>query len=279
LSERFSTFEEFKKWAFKEEFSVPLEDRFKVYAYQMEIHEGDCYNNLQKVKNILNKIDSNSLLLLPELFSSGFPKDRNTLILCSEETEKFIENVIIPISKRKRLTVVGTYPRHDYLEAKFFNTAFIVDNGVRTNYRDKYYLFKLTEEDKLFERGNKDFSVKGTTKGKIGVMICYELRFPDIANAFFKNKIDILLIPAEWGKKRKEHLKCLSKARAIEQRAFCVVANASGLVGDVEMAGASAIYSPWGEELAYIDEGEGLISAEIDLKEVKKIERYFKGRN
>jgi len=279
LRKKFLSFDEFKDWAFREDTSIYLENKFKAYAFQMEIIEGDYIYNLQKVRKILDKVENNSLLLLPELFSCGFPKNREVLGVCSSETEKFIHDVIVPISAKKHLTIVGTYPIYEFETGNFYNAAFIIDNGRKILSRKKYYLFKLTEEDKLFARGEKNFSVQDTSKGKIGIMICYELRFPDIANAFFKNKIDILLVPAEWGLKRKDHLKCLSRARAIEQRAFCIVANATGVVGEVEMAGASAIYSPWGKELAYIDQEEGLISAEIDLKEVKKVERYFKGRD
>jgi len=275
----FSSFDEFRDWAFnKNDISNYLTSSiFKAYAIQYNIEIGNVENNIQKVKHYLNYVENNSLVLLPELFSSGFVEGKDIMEIVSERTIEFIKNYLVFISKKKNLTVVGTLI---YIEENnIFNRAFIVDNGKLIFNRDKYYLFKLTKEDKIYSRGKKEFKPIVTSKGKLGIMICYELRFPDIANEFFKEKIDLLLIPAEWGKKRKEHLKCLSKARAIEQRAYTVTANATGLVGDIEMAGSSGIYSPWGDRLSYIDKDEGIISATIDLKEVEKVERYFRGRD
>lgn len=279
MSNSFDNFEEFKDWVYKnsEDVGIKPQQEFKGYAIQYNIELGNVEKNLEKVKNYLKLVDKKSLVLLPELFSSGFIEDRDKLIEAGKKTLEFIKEYLQPLSKENSLTIVGTFV---YSEDKnIFNRAFIVDNGILIFNRDKYYLFKLTDEDKTYTRGVKNFGAVNTSKGKLGIMICYELRFPDIASEFFKQKIDILLIPAEWGRKRKEHLKCLSKARAIEQRAFTITANATGTTGDIEMAGASGIYSPWGDELAYIDEEEGLISADIDLREVEKVERYFRGRD
>jgi predicted amidohydrolase len=277
LNKGFSSFEDFKNWVYSEDKKKEKTTKFKAYALQFNIKVDNFKENFRVVAKYISSVEENSLILLPELFSTGFLESKDSMWQLGLITIQYLKENLAKVSEKKNLTIVGTIPYLD--KEKLFNRVFVIDNGVLKFYRDKYYLFKLTGEDLMFTRGIRDFKAIDTSKGRIGVMICYELRFPDIAWEFFKQKIDILLVPAEWGKKRKEHLKCLSKARAIEQRAFVIVANATGLVGDIEMAGNSGIYSPWGEELAFIDEEEGLISADIDLKEVEKVERYFKGRD
>ena len=128
-------------------------------------------------------------------------------------------------------------------------------------------LFRPTEEHRYFTAG-KTFGVAASSAGKLGTMICFELRFPEIACTLREKEMEILLVPAQWGRPRKKQLEILARARAVEGQAFVLVGNATGRTGDIEYAGSSAIYGPLGEILAFVDDEEGLIEADIDLNDV-----------
>ena len=108
-----------------------------------------------------------------------------------------------------------------------------------------------------------------TQFGRLGLVICFELRFPEFAQQLRKKGMEILLVPAQWGKLRTDHFRTLQKARAIETQCFTISSNTTGKI-DIEYAGHSSIYDPWGRELICAQEKEGLFSADVDLSEVYK---------
>ena len=244
--------------------------KIKAYSLQINLKLGDIEDNLKKIEKYLSNVSNNSIFVLPEMFSSGF--DNENLDKHTKKTPtilKWLEKV----SDEKRLTIIGTLP--EKVKGKIFNRAFIVDNGKVIYKQSKIKLFKPTGEDKYFHSG-KRLKVIETSKGKIGILICFELRFPDLAYKLRKNNVEILVIPAEWGKSRKKHFEILSRARAIEEQAFVITSDTTGEIGDIEMAGSSGIYSPWGDVIDFEDRKERLLEGLLDLKEVYKVRRAIK---
>ncbi len=242
----------------------------KVYSVQANLELGNVEKNIEKILSYIEKVEKNSLVLLPEMFSSGF--DNEHLEEHTKETPK-IYKALKSISKEKNLVLSGTLP--EKTRGNIYNKAFIIDNGEIIYKQAKVKLFKPTGEDKYFKAG-KQFEVVETSAGNLGIMICFELRFPNISYTLRKKGVEIILVPAQWGKPRKIHFEVLSKARAIENQCFLVASNTVGKIGDIEYAGSSGIYSPWGETLAFIDDKEGLIEAYINLSEIYKIRNQIK---
>ena len=89
-------------------------------------------------------------------------------------------------------------------------------------------MFTPTGENKHFTPG-KEIAVIDTHLGKIGLLICYDLRFPEIARCLMLKGAEILVISAAWPLERIEHWRILLRARAIENQLFVIAANASGL--------------------------------------------------
>ncbi|RMD47789.1 MAG: nitrilase, partial [Aquificota bacterium] len=212
-----------------------------------------------------------SLLLLPEMFSSGF--DNENLETHAKETAKIYKN-LKKISLDKNLVISGTLPEKS--KNGIYNKAFVIDNGEVIFKRAKVKLFTPTGEDKYFKAGKNNFDIVESSVGNLGIMICFELRFPNISYTLRKKGVEILLIPAQWGSSRKEHLEVLSRARAIETQSFCIISDTVGKIGRVSYAGSSAIYDPWGEKLAFIDDKEGIIEADINLNEVYRVRKKIK---
>ena len=244
------------------------------YSLQLNLELGNVESNIKKVFDILksDKIKSESLVLLPEMFSCGFDNER--LLDHSRKTPK-IYRELQKISHDKKLVIAGTLPERKRND--IYNMGFVIDNGEITGKRPKIKLFTPTDEHKYFKAGkNIHLDITESSAGNLGFMICFELRFPNISYNLRKKDVEIILVPAQWGKERAEHLKILSRARAIETQSYVIVSNTVGRIGDLEFAGNSAIYSPWGDILDIERNEEGIISAEIDLDEVYKIRSKIK---
>lgn len=244
-----------------------------IHAVQLNLKIGDVDYNLEKVYSILNsrKIKFGSLVLLPEMFSCGF--DNDNLHNHTKATPK-IYRTLQQISKDKNIVIAGTVPEKK--KSGIYNMGFVVDGGEITAKRPKIKLFTPTGEHKYFKAGKNNIDITESSAGNLGFMICFELRFPNISFHLRKKDVEIILVPAQWPKERVEHLKVLSKARAIESQSYLVVSNTVGDIGGVEYAGHSAIYSPWGDILEIVRNDEGVVSADIDLDEVYKVRNKIK---
>ena len=89
-----------------------------------------------------------------------------------------------------------------------------------------------------------------TSVGRLGVAICYDLRFPELFRKLALEGAEILCLPAEWPKPRQEHWRTLLRARAIENQLFVAAANCCGVQGKLDFFGMSLLLSPRGEILA-----------------------------
>jgi predicted amidohydrolase len=110
--------------------------------------------------------------------------------------------------------------------------------------------------------------VAETSVGKIGVFICYDLRFPELARRLAVEGAEILVVPGEWPKPRQEHWRALLRARAIENQLFVIAANCCGFVGKLDFFGMSMIIDPKGELLAEAGYDPQNITAVIDFDEM-----------
>ena len=145
------------------------------------------------------------------------------------------------------MVLVGSLPEPD--GEKVCNTAYVLDRGRLAGKYRKIHLFSLMNEDRAFTGGDS-WLVTDTSIGRIGVFICYDLRFPELARRLSLEGAEILVVPGEWPKPREEHWRTLLRARAIENQLFIVAANCCGVQGKLDFFGASLIIGPKGELLA-----------------------------
>jgi predicted amidohydrolase len=149
--------------------------------------------------------------------------------------------------------------------AKVYNTAYVADNGVLAGVYRKLHLFSLLGEDRAFDSGDR-WLLADTSLGKVGVIICYDLRFPELSRRLALEGADVICVPAQWPKPRQEHWRTLLRARAIENQLFVVACNTCGLIGKLDFFGMSMIIGPKGEVLAEAGEAAGEIGAHLDLQ-------------
>lgn len=217
--------------------------------------------NLENLKSLIISCEKNSLILAPELALVGFAYDR------MQEAATFSQKAIAEIKELSddKIIAFTTIIEED---EKFYNRLFIFSNKNIVHTQDKIKLFPLGDEDKFFapskEKNIKIVEINGI---KIATLICFELRFPTIWEQI--KGADIILNPAMWGIKRKEHYESISKALALINQAFVVASNSA----NPNMAKGSAIIAPFGN-IVKNDEKE-IIKAKFDKDEIIKVRRYI----
>ena len=237
----------------------------KAAAVQFTITLGEIEPNLAQVRAALAELAAAGvqLAVLPEMWATGFAyKDLNQLAARTSE----IVAEIAALSAQYSMVIIGSLPEPH--EEKVYNTAYILDNGeLKGKYR-KIHLFSLMQEDRSFDGGNS-WLLTETSVGRIGVFICYDLRFPELARRLAVEGAEILVVPGEWPKPRQEHWRTLLRARAIENQLFLVAANCCGVVGKLDFFGMSMIIDPKGELLAEAGYEPQNITAVIDFGEMQ----------
>jgi len=215
-------------------------------SVQFTIALGDIDANLAHVRQALARLAGQGvqLAVLPEMWATGFAYKQ--LPELAARTEELVTE-LATLSRQYGIVIIGSLPEPH--GGKVYNTAYVLDQGeLKGTYR-KMHLFSLMQEDRFFDAGDR-WLVTDTSVGRIGVFICYDLRFPELARRLAIEGAEILVVPGEWPKPREEHWRTLLRARAIENQCYLVAANCCGLVGKLDFFGMSLIVNPKGEVLA-----------------------------
>ena len=227
------------------------------------------FENFEKFKNILKNINFElDFVVLPELWTTGYHLEPYDVQSEYENSE-----IILEISKlsRERKTYILAGSLFYKENGNYYNRSFLFNRkGEIIGHYSKMKLFKPLNEHTIFKPGERIGTFE-TEFGKIGVMICYDLRFPEIARKITFEGAKIIFVPSEWPLVRIEHFKTLIKARAIENQLFVVGVNRYGN----EFGGNSLVVSPRGEIIIDMGIGEKFAIVDIDLNEVDNYRREF----
>lgn len=208
------------------------------------------------------------ILLMPELWTTGYDLEhalehaRANLALLPE---------LGRTARELNLTLGGSLLLEE--NGRVSNTfVFQPPEGPPTMYA-KVHLFRLMQEDHFLTAGTH-LQTAPSLWGKIGLAICYDLRFPEMFRRYALQGAHLFLISAEWPAARVEHWSTLLRARAIENQCFTAGVNCTGQCGGETFGGKSAIISPWGIPLTEgPQDAPALLTAEIDLEEAKSARR------
>ncbi len=233
----------------------------KISVGQFNITLGDYERNIRKAESLINLAASQQceLILLPELWVGGYDYEHLDANI-SRSHEYF--SLFRDLASSLRIAIAGTYPVKT--NDRLYNSMIYIDPTGKVYDYKKIHLFSLMREDQYFTPGDGLNSFLQPW-GKIGMAICYDLRFPEVFRKYALNDVNMVIISAEWPIKRIDHWKTLLKSRAIENQIFIIACNAFGSTGNEIMGGSSAIIDPWGSILAEADpDKEELITAVID---------------
>ncbi len=166
----------------------------------------------------------------------------------------------------------GSIPLTASVPDKMRNTSLAYNpSGECVARYDKVHLFGFRKGDESYDEAafiepGKDLTVVATPFGRVALSICYDLRFPELYRALAP--VDLILVPAAFTDTTgRAHWEILLRARAIENQCYVLAAAQGGRHPNGRLThGNSMVIDPWGEVLARMDKGEGVVLAELDLQ-------------
>ena len=246
--------------------------KFKAGFIQFDVKTGNIDSNFSKVKKELESLAKQGveLVVLPEMWSCGF--DNEHLEKHAKKTPEILKE-LLRISKDKNMVIAGSMP--ELSDNGIFNTMYVTDkDGSLAGQYQKVHLFSLTNEDKYYIGGNKNVVCK-TSLGPIGLMICYDLRFPELCRALTLKGACVIIVSAQWPFVRIKAWNLFALARAMENQVFLIGANRSGTAMAMEFGGHSIIVDPNGDILANATKEDKTAWGQIDLKRIDNIRKIM----
>ena len=242
----------------------------KVSCIQMNMRFSDPDWNFDRAEQLIPEAaDGSDVVVLPETWNTGFFPHED-LERYADEEGKMVRERISALAKRYAVNIVaGSVVNRK--AGGIYNSAYIFDrHGIEIGEYDKTHLFTPMDEDRYFRKGDHltAFELDGI---RCGIIICYDIRFPELIRTYSVKGLDMLFVVSQWPQVRIPHLLALSKARAIENQMFVVCCNSCGTAGETVYGGNSSIHDPWGETLALAGSGEEILTADCDLSVVKGI--------
>lgn len=226
------------------------------------------------------------LIALPEMFA----------IMGEEHTDKVgvkeqygfgpIQDFLAAQAKQHQLWIVaGTIPIASETDLKRVRAACLVynDQGLVVARYDKIHLFDIVlsptesyQESATTEPGS-DVVVIDTPAGKVGLIVCYDLRFPELTRRLVDAGAELIIAPSAFAVTTgRVHWEILVRACALQNFCYVIAPDQSGAHGGGRATqGHSLIVNPWGEIEAERAEGKGVITATIDLKRLHEIRRML----
>ena len=255
--------------------------KFKATCIQL-CSSNNVDDNLSKILNFSKQaVENNSEFIMTPENCSLFSLDKDELLNKTEDykNNKFIFSICDFVKKNKVWFLIGGMPVKDK-ENKLFNRSILIDkNGKIVNFYDKIHMFdvklpngEVYEESKKFEPG-KAIKTHNLPWGKLGLTICYDLRFPLMYRKLTKDGAIFISVPSAFTKNTGErHWHILLRARAIENICYIFAPAQTGRhPNERQTYGHSLIVSPDGEILSEKKSGEGIIIADIDTDHISKL--------
>ncbi len=226
------------------------------------------------------------LVVLPENFGFMGEKDSDQLAHREADGKGLLQSFLRDIAKEFGIWLVGgTIPLVAKDENRVRAACLVYDDqGQRVAHYDKVHLFDvhLIETDEYYTESDtiepgEDVVVIDTPFGKLGIAVCYDLRFPEIFRAMLNKGVEILVLPAAFtAVTGRAHWDILLRARAIENVAYVIAAGQGGYhLNGRETYGHSMIIDPWGVVQDELEQGAGFASCLIDLDYQQRVRRDF----
>lgn len=226
------------------------------------------------------------LVVLPENFAIMGLKATDTLKVREADGSGLMQNFLAQQAQRHQVWIVGgTIPLVADDPNKVRAACLLYnDLGQRVARYDKIHLFDVQvvgsderyTESETIEAGN-ELVVVDTPFGRLGLAICYDIRFPELFRAMLDQDMDFIAVPSAFTAiTGRAHWECLVRSRAIENLAYVFAAAQGGYhLNGRETHGDAMIVDPWGTVLDRLPRGSGVVCAEVDLERVRSTRRHF----
>lgn len=227
------------------------------------------------------------LVVLPENFAIMGLSETDKVEVREKEGEGPIQEFLSQQARKHGVWLVGgTVPLVASTENKVRAACLLYnDAGEQVARYDKIHLFDVELPDNAGEQYTESETIEAgdevvvadTPFGRLGLAVCYDLRFPELFRAMLDKDMEILAVPSAFTAiTGKAHWECLVRARAIENLCFVVAAAQGGYhVNGRETYGDTMIVDPWGSILDRLPGGSGLVCVDLDIDRVSATRRHF----
>lgn len=255
-------------------------DDFCVAAIQT-VSSTDLQGNLEQAAALLRQAAERGarMAVLPEYFCLMGRRDEDKVALREQPGQGPIQQFLSEAARRHGLWLVGgTLPLESPDSGRIYNTTLVYDpEGEQVARYDKIHLFG-------FRRGDESYDESVTIRpgqprpvsfdapcGKVGLSICYDLRFPELYRAF--GELSLIVVPAAFTYTTgSAHWETLLKARAIENQCYVLAAAQGGRHENGRRTwGHSMLIDPWGEVLDRLPEGPGLAIGRVSRERLEEV--------
>ncbi len=253
----------------------------KIAAVQM-VSTPSVERNLATVSRLIAQAaaEGAQLVALPEYFCLMGQVDTDKLAVAEAPGHGPMQSMLSEAAKTHGVWLIGgTVPLKTEAADRVFNaTCVYAPDGSLVARYDKVHLFRFNngreeyDEGRVLEAGSQPVAFNAGA-ARVGLSICYDLRFPELYRALMTPPCDLIAVPAAFTHTTGQaHWELLLRARAIENQCY-VIAPAQG--GRHENGrrtwGHSMVVDPWGEVVAVLPEGEGVVTAELDVARIAQV--------
>lgn len=246
----------------------------RIALIQTNIEYGNPEKNMNHVEELIKKsISSNpDIIILPEMWNTSYALKKLNDI--ADREGKPCAMLVSKLAKENNVNIIAGSVA-DKNSDKMYNTSYVFNReGKNVAKYSKVHLFKLIHEEAYMTQGVERvcFDLDDI---KCGIIICYDLRFPELTRKLVLDGAKILFIPAQWPKPKLDTWRTLIQARAIENQMFVVAVNRVGKEKKAEFFGHSMVVDPLGQIIAEGTEEEEVIIADINLQQVDDVRGYM----
>ncbi len=247
-----------------------MDPLLKIACIQSDCEPGNVTANLDRALRLVEAAQAGGarMAVLPELCNVGYDLNRLKNSSYDSLARGFEQSRDRLAAASRRLAMVIAAGLLETENGRYYNSLLVFDGeAVPARYR-KLALFPLSGETEFFDPGDRlvTFRVDGF---RLGIMICFDIRFPEIARKYLEEDCSGLIIASAFPSARLDHWQTLVKSRAVENQLYVAAANRSGADNGLRFAGNSCVIDPWGTVKASAAEtGDAVIVHEMDLRNV-----------
>ncbi len=257
-------------FSYNDRIKTILEDTtMKVSVIQMNMRSLESKANFDRAEALVRRAvgeNGPDVVVLPETWNTGFMPAGDLAAAC-DENAKAVRARFSPLARELNVNIVAGSVSN-LRNGKIYNTACVFDRaGACISEYDKTHPFTPMGEHEVYTPG--DHLVTFTLDGvRCGLLICYEVRFPELWRTLALRGAQVMFLPAQWTAARQYHWETLTAARAIENQLFVVSCNACGERDGTLYGGFSRIIDPLGAVLAQGGGEEEIVTADLDLSSI-----------
>jgi predicted amidohydrolase len=255
-----------------------LKEEFKISLAQICCKAANKTANLKRIEKAVVKAKRQSadIVIFPELSLTGYVV-RDQIYELAETVPGPSTKILEGIAKRTKMHIVFGMPElTDKTQATIYNTAVLVGpNGLFGKYRKMYLPTHSVFEEKRYFRPGYEAAVFDTELGKIGLIICYDIFFPEVARLTRLKGAQLIACISASPAIRRAYFETLTTARALENTAFLAFVNLVGIEDGLQFWGGSRLIGPQGRIIAkakYDDEDQ--VTGNVNYADIRSVETF-----